>query len=141
MIHVRWDAIKNMENKSMKEKIKECFKELISVIGVILVISAIFTFPMMAEDGRDFFKKFPKVFIFISFIFFIIWVICKLYNARQPGIVKRDKLIDEIDEDLENLECYEKEDFKELKEEMKNIREKIDSFKSYPKYIYERKNY
>jgi len=117
----------------MKEKIKEWARQLVSAIGVILIVSVVFTFGIIEEYQRSFLKEFPKVFIFISSTFFIIWIICKVYNARQPEIIKRDKLIDEIDEDLENLECYKKEDFKELKEEMINIREKIDSFKSYLK--------
>jgi len=117
----------------MKEKIKEWVRQLVSAIGVILIVSVIFTFGIIKGYEQSFFKEFPKVFIFISSVFLVIWIVYKVYNARQPEIVKRDKFIDEINEDLENLKCYEKEDFKELKEEMISIRRKIDSFKSHSK--------
>ena len=117
----------------MKEKIKEWVRQLVSAIGVILIVSVVFTFGIIEGYERSFFEEFPKVFIFISFVFLIIWIVCKIYNAREPEVIKRDKFIDEIDEDLENLEDYEKEDFEELKEEITNIRKEIDSFKLYPK--------
>jgi Na+-transporting methylmalonyl-CoA/oxaloacetate decarboxylase gamma subunit len=114
----------------MKEKIKEWNRQLISVIGTILIISVILTLGVIEGYEKSFFEELPKVFIFISFVFLIMWIISKIYNARKPEIIKRDEFIDEIDESLENLESYEKEDFKELKEEITNIRKKIDSFKS-----------
>jgi amino acid permease len=113
----------------MKEKIKEWIRQLVSAIGMILVVSVMFTFGMIKEYEINFFEELPKVFILISFVFLIMWIISKIYNARKQKIIKRDEFVDEIDEDLENLEVYEKEDFEEIKEEIANIRKKIDSFK------------
>ena len=117
----------------MKEKIKNWIKKLGETIIVLSIVSVVFTSWVTQPDESyegSFFKEFPKVFIFISLAFLIIWIVCKIYNAREPEIIKRDKFIDEIGEELENLEDYEKEDFEELKEEITNIRKEIDSFKS-----------
>lgn len=117
----------------MKEKIKKWIKKLGSVIIILLIVSVVFTSWVIETEERyekSFFKEFPKVFIFISLVFLIIWIVCRIYNAREPEIIKRDKFIDEIGEELENLEDYGKEDFEEVKEEIANIRKEIDSFKS-----------
>lgn len=113
----------------MKEKTKNQIKQLGSTVIVILIISVVFTAMIIEEQSGYFWEHFPKVIIFVSVIFVIIWIIYKVYNIRTSEVAERDEFIKEVGKDLENLgvedlENYEREELKELKEEITNIRVK-----------------
>ena len=117
----------------MKEKTKSHIRQLGSAVIVILITSVVFTGMIIEEQPGYFWEHFPRVIIFVSIIFLVIWIVYKVYNIRTPEIIRKDEFIKEIGEDLENLgvedlENYEKEELKELKEEIINIREKVDHF-------------
>jgi len=125
----------------MKEKIKK----LGEVILIILFISFVITNGMIETSPyQSFFEVFPKVLRINLILGSVIWLISKFYQLRKSEITNRDEFIKEIDEDLENLENHgneDFEDFEELKEEITNIRKRIESFTWNPRQHQEEREY
>lgn len=74
----------------MKEEIKENIRQIGSVIICILIVSGVFTSWVIYDHQNEenmnykwFFKEYPRVLIFTSILFLIIWVIFKRYNIYK----------------------------------------------------------
>jgi len=123
---------------------KKIIKKLGGITLVILIISFVITINVMKTTSQSFFETFPRILIITFILGGVIWFIysslSKFYQIKESEITNRDEFIREIDEDLENVECYEKEDFGALKEEITNIRQKIESFIWEPEWHQEQRS-
>ena len=113
-----------------KRKWFKRFKNFGSVILICLIISVVFTDTIISETetSGNFFDHFLKVFFISLIVALIIWVFSKIYQFYKSKIIEKEQFLQEINERLEDLEGYEEEDFKELKEEIINIRTEINRY-------------
>jgi len=111
---------------------KEKARNFVSAIFICFIGSLVFSVGIwgQGETNQGFFEILLNVFFVSLIVAVVVWIISLFYRLSiyKGEITERRNFIEAIQQDLENLEGYEKEDFEELKEELVRIRKETEDY-------------